>query len=196
MQATGLEGAKAVTQMVAILAAGEAGADYVDTPRTGEHTNAEIIEFLAEGNSRSSNPKKRPIYLDDSELQKQAEMFSDEFVRHLNQIKDLQVAPQELVQRKAKAGTIAALRKAALYQASVWARNLKRGTVTGGAAAEKVSDAYAAYRQKRYGVNPGVVFIASRQLGNAILADAKGRIKYRFNTGRVGNVLKAFRANR
>jgi len=192
--AKGLEGAQAVTQMLAILAAAEAGADWLTDPRSdSKNSNAEIVQFLANGNTRGSRQAKRDIRTTSEENTKMAEIFMDEFVRQLNMVKHTQSTAAARIESRAKAATIGGLRKAALFRARIMLDHIKNRTVAGGGGAEPVTEAYGKQRERKYGVSPKSVYVASGQLATAAMTK---RIKFRFNTGKIGAVLKAVKANR
>jgi hypothetical protein len=192
-KAEGMQAALNTTKMTSIFEIVEAGADFLDTPRSdSEHSNSDIVDFLAEGNSRSDNPKKRDIRATEEDSQKAAEMLADELVRQLNRAPRGESSPDVLM-KKAKQGLAGGLRKGALHIAGVMLDRVKTGTTNDGSPAEEVSGPYGRWRQVKYGVNPSSVFVASGQLGNALL---QKRIKIRFNTGKMSRVMSALKTRR
>jgi len=185
----GLEGAIEMSRMLALLESIGGNASFIDTPRNaigGESrvpSNADIIDYLAEGNSRSASPKRRDIRPSKLEVESIAKTFTADLSHILRISGKMKVkSTPDIINRKAKATIAKALEKAAKSVAKVMYDHVKSGTVQGGGKADAVGDTYATWRQGKFGVSDNAVFIASRQLGEAL---QKGLVKVQFNNSKL-----------
>jgi hypothetical protein len=206
---TGMEESKKILQALAMMSATEAGADWVGGTRSDDRasrqvSNAEIIDFLAEGNTRDKRgPQKRDIRPNEAEGQKAVEIYADELVTQLNRVGMVARGSVKTVEQQARAGIVGGLRKAIKFIVKLMAKRVETGTTNTGARAKEVTGSldediafsgsgggYAGWRYRKFGISESVVFIASGQLLHAL---EKGKIKIRFNSAGLGKVARIFK---
>jgi hypothetical protein len=194
---TGLEGMKAITQSLAMMEATKAGADWDGGMRQGDGdgpivSNARIMKYLADGNSRSTeNRKTRDIRPNEEDGRKAVQLFSDDLVRHLQRVGRVVNGNPITIEKQATAGIIGGLRKAAKYIAKVMYERVEKGVDNKGHK-ENVGKEYAKQRNRKWGIadDTGIVLKASLQLANAL---QRGKIKIRFDKSGLGKAARIFK---
>ena len=191
----GLDSAMLITGILQALEATQAGADWDGGERDYKGnrkapskipSNAEVVEQLSKG-GRDLGPSP-------ADQQKAAELLSDELVKKLNRAGTTVTSTKKgtitlTAERMAEDGLTGGLRKAAKHIAAQMYDRLQKGVdINGGR--KPVTEAYARSRHLEYGVadSTSLIFIASRQLGEALQT---GKIKIRFNSSGLGQALKA-----
>ncbi len=183
----GMAGAQAILrELAAILDVDISGQYLADSPRhptfkaSKVPTHAEVLDHLAKGNNKSNNRKRRSLYSTEEDNNKAAIIVRDDIARHLQRTGRTTPdgKPVTTDKKQALAGGVAGVKKATEYLAAQMLKRLEAGSTTSGASAEKVTEQYAKSRNKEYGVNESVVYVASGQLANAL---ASGKIKISIN---------------
>jgi hypothetical protein len=167
-EAQGLAGAAAVTRMLGMLTAAKGHGQLDVGERTDtKHSNAEIMDFLAEGGRDIRPSTNKP------EIQKSAEAFTNEYVRQMNLAKNTVKASEVAAKKAFRVGMLTGLKKAMQEHVRGLKERLKTGRDNYGAR-KPVTEEYAKARKSKYGWAEDVIFIATKQLGEAIL---HGKIK-------------------
>ena len=194
----GLDGARAITGLLGAITATKAGADWVGGLRESEDgsgpimSNARVLKYLADG---GRDIRATPGTSEgDKDQQDAAEALSGEIVKQLNLVgktftntrtNKTRVLTDE---RQLRAGLSDGLKKAAKLIARRMYDRLKARRTNDGGQAKEVTEAYARQRKSKHGVAENVVFIATRQLAEAL---QKGKVKIRIDTGGIGRALKS-----
>jgi len=186
--AQGLDGAENITKALAMMEATEAGADWDGGDRTDKYSNAQIVDFLADG-GRDITPTKE----DGNQAVK---LYSNQLVKHLNRVGQMGKTGVITVEKQVTSGITAGLRDAAKYIAKVMYDRVKAGKDNMGVKTP-VTKEYARQRFLKHGIadNVNIVFHATLQLANSLRTgqDGTGKIKVRFNKAGIGRAAKIFR---
>jgi hypothetical protein len=198
----GLEEAANVARAVEVLGAIEGNATFfhdVRTPYEGRSadqtpSNAQIIDFLAEGNSRSASPTKRDIRPESAEVDKLSVQFLEGITKGLRALgrrqtrktkagKRRALLNREQVDKKIKAIFVRELKKTGKGYAELMFNNAAFGY----SKYDPVTEKYAQWRVKRFGVSKNARFVASRQLLTAL---QEGRVKVEIKEKGIKKALK------
>lgn len=187
----GLAGATAIAGLMEAVQATEAGADWVGGDREEGYSNAQVVQWLADGG--------RDIRANETEQAHAANLLANELVKQMNEVgrtvtNKAGASIKITAEKQARAGIVGGLRKAAKYIAAQMYGRIQSGQDNTGKRTELKIDEklgyspYARQRKRKHRVNESVLFIASRQLGEAA---QKGIIKIRFNSKGLAKALGA-----
>jgi hypothetical protein len=185
LEAMGLAEAQELTDFYIAVLGEYSGCYYKGTKRNDGKTNAEVVGYLAEGNNRSEEPIKRDLRTFSDKV---AGMLGEAWKQVIENVANSMVKKSGGFKKayaskagweRAKIASARAWKAAGMAVLEEMSRRHKEQLTADAQGNESPADlvgvAYAMARQKKYGVNPYAVYIATGQLQEDLQPEA-GRI--------------------
>lgn len=185
----GLDEAEEQMKVLEALMEAGMGISYVfPAGRNDGVSNEQILNWQAEGNSRSSDIKKRDIRQNETDGERMGAIFLENVDKQLARVGEKTESGKEVSREDAaRAAGAGGLRAAAKYYQGVLSERLEAQVDNAGTALKQVGGEYAKRRAIKHGVNNDVVLFKTGQLANAL---ASGKYKLFFDTSKVEEMLK------
>lgn len=191
MSSTGLDGAKDMLKELEVLTGTNSGCAFVaDAPRFSSFgsktapTHMEVIDYLAKGG--------RDIRANNDDVRIIGDLIVKNVAKHLKLTgrrrkgKDGTRPPDRTEPEKALRGLAVGLRNGGRTLGERMVDRMESQKTNKGDAAKQVTRRYASRRKKWYGVSEGVVYVASTQLGTALI---NGKVKVFLNAANADRLL-------
>lgn len=184
----GMDAAQAQLSVLEAIATAGIGISYAFSGgRDDGKSNEDILNYLAEGNTRSANIKRRDIRSSPADAEKMGELFIEQVDKQLERVGKTTKSGKEVTKEQAaRAGAAAGLMAAAIYYQGLLSDRLEGQVDNAGNSLELVDEDYAEQRFREYGVSKDTVGYRTGQLITAILT---GQYKLFLDTEKVQEML-------